>query len=174
MKDVTAPLREEHRTLLPHVEQLRTAAEGVDTLPVEQVREQVDEALRFLQHHLLPHAQAEEAALYPAVEDVMEAPGATATMSRDHVEVLRLVDELAAVRAGLTGTVLDRTQVQALQRLLYGLLAVVVLHFAKEEEVYLPLLDAGMSPMRAHQMFERMERAASQAAGTAADAHAHA
>ena len=35
---VTDPLREEHRSLLPHVEQLRTAGEAVDRLPAGALR----------------------------------------------------------------------------------------------------------------------------------------
>jgi hypothetical protein len=46
---------------------------------------------------------------------------------------------------------------------LYGLYALVTLHFAKEEELYLPLLDARLSPEAARGMFEAMEEAAKQA-----------
>jgi hypothetical protein len=46
---------------------------------------------------------------------------------------------------------------------LYGLYAVVKLHFAKEEEVYLPILDARLTHEEASRMFEAMEMAAKQA-----------
>ena len=39
------------------------------------VREKLAHALGFLRHHLVPHALAEEDALYPAVEGAMQAPG---------------------------------------------------------------------------------------------------
>jgi iron-sulfur cluster repair protein YtfE (RIC family) len=165
---VTDPLREEHRGLLPHVQQLRAAGEAVDRLPPGALREVLDDALSFLRGHLVPHALAEDAALYPAVEDVMGAPGATATMRRDHVEVVRLVDELAAVRADLAERGPAPAEVHDLQRLLFGLHAVVGLHFAKEEEVYLPLLDAGLPAERAAQVFRDMERVASGAGAAAA------
>ena len=48
----------------------------------------------FSAHHLIPHAQAEDQALYPVVARVMGVPEATATMRRDHVEVGRLTEEL--------------------------------------------------------------------------------
>jgi iron-sulfur cluster repair protein YtfE (RIC family) len=54
-------------------------------------------------------------------------------------------------------------QWRALQRALYGLYAVVRLHFAKEEEVYLPVLDAGLSPEDATEMFRAMHEAAKSA-----------
>jgi iron-sulfur cluster repair protein YtfE (RIC family) len=36
----------------------------------------------------------------------------------------------------------DRADVARLQELLYGLHALITVHFEKEEEIYLPLLDA--------------------------------
>jgi len=55
---------------------------------------------------------------------------------------------------------MSASQEQALRRVLYGLSAVVTVHFAKEEEVYLPILDARLIADEAHQLFEAMERAA--------------
>jgi hypothetical protein len=43
---------------------------------------------------------------------------------------------------------------------LYGLYALVKVHFAKEEEVYLPILEERLSPEEAKEMFEAMENAA--------------
>jgi hypothetical protein len=39
----------------------------------------------------------------------------------------------------------------------------VKVHFAKEEEVYLPLLDSKLTAKEAHAMFEAMEAAAREA-----------
>jgi len=50
---------------------------------------------------------------------------------------------------------------------LYGLYTLVKVHFAKEEEVYLPLLDANLTPDEAIEMFEAMEKAAGEAKATA-------
>ncbi len=93
----------------------------------------------------------------------MGAPEATATMSRDHVEVGRLTKELGSLRSQLVGAGVSASQEKALRRVLYGLSAVVRVHFAKEEEIYLPTLDAGLTPEEAYRMFEAMERAAQEA-----------
>jgi hypothetical protein len=53
--------------LRPHVDHLRTAADAVDTAPLAETRRAVDDAYAFLVDHHLPHALAEEAALYPLV-----------------------------------------------------------------------------------------------------------
>ncbi len=163
MAALTQPLRDEHEELRPHIERLRQAAEAVGPAPTAVLRTLVDEVYGFLVHHLIPHAQAEDAALYPVVARLMGAPEATATMRRDHVEVGRLVEELGSLRDQLTDPTYDQATVEALRRVLYGLYAVVRLHFAKEEEVYLPLLEARLSSEEAHAMFEEMEQAAMQA-----------
>lgn len=97
MTTLTQPLRDEHKELLPHVELLRTVADAIGAAPFASLRRSIDEAYAFLTHRLLPHAQAEERALYPVVGRLMGAPEATATMSRDHVEIGRLIEELGSL-----------------------------------------------------------------------------
>lgn len=164
----TQPLREEHRELFPHVEQLRLAADQVGEDSSEATLRAVDEAHGFLVEHLIPHAQAEEAALYPVVGRAMGAPEATATMRRDHAEIGRLAEELGALRARLATGAVDETLQRALRRVLYGLHALVALHFAKEEEIYLPLLDARLKTTEAAALFQDMEAAAEAAKRRAA------
>jgi iron-sulfur cluster repair protein YtfE (RIC family) len=163
MTTVTQPLREEHKELLPHIENLLTVADSVGNVPAPALRQGVDEAYEFLAHHLIPHAEAEDRALYPVVQNVIGAREATATMSRDHVEVGRLTEELAALRARSSAAALDDAQIKSLRRVLYGLYALVKVHFAKEEEVYLPILDARLAPEDARRMFEAMEASAHEA-----------
>lgn len=162
---VTQPLRAEHKELLPHIEALRVVADSLGDVPLEAVRHGVEDAYASLAQHLIPHAEAEERALYPVVEKLMGASGATATMSRDHVEVGRLTAELAALRTQLAVGTADKVQVKALRRVLYGLYALIKVHFAKEEKIYLPLLDARLTPGAANGVFEAMEGAAKKAKG---------
>lgn len=163
MATVTQPLRDEHRELLPHIELLGKVGDFVGEVPLSSLQKGVDEAYDFLTRHLIPHATAEDEALYPVVGRVMGAPEATATMRRDHVEVGRLVEELGQLRSRLASGTLSDDELKALRRVLYGLFAVVKLHFAKEEEIYLPLLDERLSPAEASRMFAAMEAAAERA-----------
>jgi hemerythrin-like domain-containing protein len=157
MGTLTRPLREEHQALLPQIELLRTVADSTGEMPIDVYRDDLDAVYHFLTHELIPHAQAEERALYPAVENALGVPGTTATMSRDHEEVTLLTRELGVFRDHLIGVRASDAEVKALRRVLYGLYAILKLHFAKEEEVYLPLLDARLTPDEAHQMFEAMQ-----------------
>lgn len=159
---VTAPLRAEHRELIPHVERLRTLADTVGEVPLDTLRHEAEGAYGFLIHHLLPHARAEEQALYPAVARVLGGPQTTATMRRDHAEIGSLARELDVLRAGLAGTALDPALARDLRRVLYGLYALVRVHFAKEEEVYLPLLDQSLTAAEGHAMYAAMERAVAE------------
>lgn len=163
MTQPTQPLRDEHKELYPHIMQLRTTADAIGTVPIASLRQTIDEAYAFLSRQLIPHAQAEERALYPAVGELMGAPEATATMSRDHVEIGRLTEELKTLRPSLEHEGLNVSQEQALRRVLYGLFALVTVHFAKEEEIYLPLLDRRLTPTEARHLFETMEQAAWEA-----------
>ncbi len=160
MTSLTQPLREEHKELLPHIESLKQAGLAVHGTLTQSSFDSIDQAYQFLTKELLPHAHAEEAALYPAVQKALGTPLGTATMSRDHVEVERLTEELAKVRAQLYGNEIGVQLANELKRILYGLYALVKLHFAKEEEVYLPLLDTKLTPPEAEEMFAAMEKAA--------------
>ena len=158
MNTLTQPLRDEHRELLPHIENILKVAESLPEAPLEEIRQGVNEVYEFLAYHLIPHAQAEDAALYPAIQKAMGSPEATRTMSRDHVEVGRYVDGLAELQNDLSPR-----NFKALQRVLYGVYALVKVHFAKEEEVYLPILEEKLSSEEAREMFEAMEQAAGRA-----------
>ena len=163
MVTLTQTLREEHTELMPHIEMLRSVADAIGTMPMDTLRQRVYDVYMFLEHHLIPHAQAEEWALYPTVGRLMSAPAATATMSRDHVEIGRLTEELASLKMQISGKSVSESQEKDLRRVLYGLYAIIKLHLAKEEEIYLPLLDARLTPDEAQEMFDAMETAAKEA-----------
>ncbi len=163
MNSLTEPLRAEHADLWPHIESLRAAADAIGGEPPLAVQAKVQQAYDFLRRHLIPHAEAEDEALYPAVQKAMGAPGATATMSRDHVEVGALTAQLAAALAKIEPGQISGDVARELRRTLYGLYALVHVHFAKEEEIYLPLLDKALSASEAKVMFADMEAAAGRA-----------
>ena len=163
MNTLTQPLRDEHKELFPSVDRIRFVAETIGEMPVSDIRRGVEEVYDFLADHLKPHAEAEDAALYPVVQRLLGSPDATKTMSRDHVEVGRYIEELATLKNGLTGDALTSEQVAALRRVLFGVYALLKVHFAKEEEVYLPILEQRLTPESAQEMFEQMEAAAYRA-----------
>ena len=163
MAALNQPLRDQHRELISRIEILRTVADSIGSAPVESVRQGVGEAYTFLMYQLIPHAQAEEQVLYPMVGKLLRRLEATTTMTRDHLEVLRLTEELEALRLHLFYTPLSEADEKALRRILYGLYAIIKLHLVKEEEIYLSFLEARLLPDEAHRMLEVMERAVNEA-----------
>jgi len=159
MSVMTDPLRVEHHALMSHMDNLRLVADRVGDVDSADTLAGVEDVYEFLVRHLLPHARAEDEVLYPAVDEIIGA-GATATMSRDHVEIARLVERLGELRSVLREGTATPAVSRDLLRVLYGLHTLVLLHFAKEEECYLPLLDAGLDPASADGLFRRMSEAA--------------
>jgi iron-sulfur cluster repair protein YtfE (RIC family) len=163
VSDITEALREEHQALLPQIDELRAFADRLDEMPQHDVRHDLDGVYQFLTQHLIPHAAAEEDRLYPAVAKILGSPQATATMSRDHVEVSRLTEQLGWLRS--EANIFDVEQMKNLRRVLYGLHALLRVHFAKEEEIYLPLLENHLSDGEAHRLLHKMAQSAQHAHG---------
>ena len=156
---VTQPIRDEHAQLLPELARIRALADELDELDPVVVTKELYEVVAFLRDELIPHAVAEDAVLYPAVARLLGAPDATATMGRDHTEGVRYVDELHDLLP-VCDQLHDRPAIaRTARRLLYGLDAVLRLHFAKEEELYLPLLDAGLDEVDADELYLRLAHA---------------
>jgi len=153
----TEPLRAEHRQLLPHLRALDTAADEIDQWDRDELVHVLGEIVGFLRKHLVPHATAEEQVLYPAVEEAMGAPRATDTMRADHSEIVTRIDRLADTAADAAeGPWPDRDLARDLSHQLVGLAAVLLLHFRKEEDVLLPVLDRTLNPTDASTLFARM------------------
>ncbi|GAA3434930.1 heavy metal translocating P-type ATPase [Kutzneria kofuensis] len=127
---------DEHELLVPVRAAVRAAADSLSDGATEHADAETRRAYRLLVDHLLPHERAEEHELYPAVGEILGSSESTTTMSRGHAEIERLVRRLARhlsegpVRPG---------QVDDLRATLYGLDAVLTLHFAQEEQGYFSL-----------------------------------
>ena len=155
---VTEPLRATHTGLLPHIEELRSAAELVGDADWATLRAAVDRNVAFLEAHLLPHIATEDLVIYPTVDRVVGSP-ATATMRREHGEITALVTELRGVAALLAKAPLDDRQSRGLRRILYGLYTLVKVHVGNEENVLLSLLDERLTPAEAAALFGSLHRA---------------
>ena len=156
MADLPHYLIDEHKELLPHIEELRIVADSVGDFPPRLLLRGVDKLYDILINQLIPHAQAEEETLYPAVAKILGTPQATATMSRDHAEVSELTGRLRVLRPQICTSGFDADKTKELRRLLYGLYTLLKLHFAKEEELYLPMLDTSLGEIEAHELFHKL------------------
>ncbi|HET9917670.1 MAG TPA: hemerythrin domain-containing protein [Candidatus Binatia bacterium] len=156
MAEVTQALREEHQFLHRQIARLLVVADSVGDLSPNQLQRGIDEVYDFLAHRLIPYAEAEEEVLYPALCKALGTPQATITMSRDHVEISRRTEELRILRGRIQEADFDLFGVKELRRTLYGLHSILTLHLAKEEEIYLPILDNSLNDAEAHQLCHRI------------------
>lgn len=158
MSDLTEALAAEHRDYQPKIDELRRLADDCDEERPGALIDDLDRALHFLERDLLPHAAAEDAVLYPAVARLLGSPAATDTMRRDHEEIRHLVTVLRRHRQEFESGVLPAAW-REIRGVLYGLHAVVTLHVAKEEELYLPLVERSLDDDEAHALLEQMHHA---------------
>ncbi|HKQ60407.1 MAG TPA: heavy metal translocating P-type ATPase [Candidatus Polarisedimenticolaceae bacterium] len=133
--------RQEHRELWPQVKRIRQVADRLDTLSPARARDELQQLHRFLEERLLPHERHEDAEVYPVVAQLIGGDDPTATMSRAHLEIAHLVRVFGRLLLDLPPDRLDPEDLQELRRVLYGLYAVLRLHFAQEEESYLALME---------------------------------
>lgn len=139
--DATEKLRHDHRDLLPQVLTLRQTADRLDTLPPDQAKTQLEAVRHFLVDVLLPHELEEDKNVYPLIAKMMGGKDPTAIMSRAHLEISHLTRLYSQMVDNLEPTGPKPEDFRDLRRTLYGLHALLVLHFAQEDEHYLALID---------------------------------
>jgi hypothetical protein len=133
--------RAEHRELVGLLDRVRAVADRIGRLPPPMALAEVTAVHRFLVERLLPHEEAEDKLLYPLVAELLGGEDPTAPMSRAHAEIAHLTRLLGGVLADLGPAGPEAEDLTDLRRILYGLHAILRLHFAQEEEAYLSLLD---------------------------------
>jgi iron-sulfur cluster repair protein YtfE (RIC family) len=131
----------EHEVLRPDLDRLRAAADHIGAVPPDEALTEVRAVYRFLDDELLPHELAEDEALYPAVAKVLGGRDPTAAMSRTHVEISHHVRRLGRLLDEIPADGPDDDDLSEMRRILYGLHAILRLHFAQEDEGYLSLAE---------------------------------
>ena len=136
-------VHEQHHHLLAGIQRLLDAADaldhGGDLLPDE-----VHEAYAFVSGELHPHLRVEVDRLYPLVEARLGS-WAVRPMRRQLAEVDRLIDRLGRLRAEATGGV-SATLRRNVRQVLHALHAILALHLASEEELFVPALEGELAP----------------------------
>ncbi|HLF56878.1 MAG TPA: heavy metal translocating P-type ATPase, partial [Thermoanaerobaculia bacterium] len=135
-------VRAEHAVLRPEVERLRTIADRLGELPAAAAHAELVTLRAFLERELLPHQEREDATVYPLLAARIGGEDPIAPMTRAHLEIAHGVRQLGRLLDELPAGELEPEDLRDLRRILYGLHAVLRLHFAQEEEHYLPVLAA--------------------------------
>ncbi|MBO0893274.1 MAG: cadmium-translocating P-type ATPase [Acidimicrobiales bacterium] len=138
--------REEHRHVRADLERVRQAADSLGRGSPSRAMTQLREVHDLLVAQVVPHEQAEEKLLYPAVDRALGGTHPTGPMSRAHVEIAHQTRRLGQLLDDIGPGEPDEQDIVELRRLLYGLHAVLGLHTTQEEESYLSLGEEGSVP----------------------------
>jgi soluble P-type ATPase len=128
--------RDEHREFTPHLQRIRTVADRLETYSMDELMAELDRIRWFLLERLVQHEQEEEAAVYPVVAELLGGEDPTGSMERAHMEIAHLARVFEHLLSDLPPEGPGPEDLIDFRRVLYGLLAILRLHFAQEEEAY--------------------------------------
>ena len=140
----SALFRSEHRTLLAGVDDVKAVADRLEWASAVDARRDLEDIRRFLIDRLLPHEKTEERQLFPRLAFVSDGRDPTEPLIGAHREIERMVALLDRIVTNLPADGPGPGDRLELRRLLYGLHAILRLHFAQEEELYMGLDDGSV------------------------------
>ncbi len=128
-----------HTGLHGEIERLRRTADRLDQLEPAAALAEVREINAFLAGPLLDHERFEDQTVYPSVASAAGDDDATAPLSRTHREIFHLIGLFSRQVDELEAGGPDDGDQRDLRRVLYSLHAILGLHMAQEEELYVGL-----------------------------------
>jgi heavy metal translocating P-type ATPase len=138
---LTKRFHDEHEVIRADIEEVRAAAEALDSAEASAAMARVRRVSLLLVTEVGPHEEAEQRMLYPALDRLFGGTDVTATTSRAHAEIAHQIRRLSQLLDDIGTAVPDEADLAELRGLLYGLHAILRLHTAQEEESYLSLGD---------------------------------
>jgi heavy metal translocating P-type ATPase len=135
-KGVAQGLASAHRSLRPHIGELAGLAARLDSLPPADARAQLERLRDMLEKELLPHEREEQRTAYPLLGKMLKEEDPTGPLIQTHHEIHRLTRLFGRLVAQLPAEGPRPEDFRDLRRALYGLHAILTLHFAQEEELY--------------------------------------
>jgi hypothetical protein len=134
-----------HAELLPLLDEIRLVADQLDSLGATAVA-RLRQVTGIVRRDLVGHERTDERDVYPAVAAYLGGDDPLASMSRTHREIFHLTAMLERLVDDIGDADLTETDRAEARRILYGLDAVLRLHFAQEEELY-SALTSGEEPL---------------------------
>lgn len=133
MSEQSESLRSIDRRLEGKAELLCEAARRLPALSLEEREGVRAEVLDFLRHEICDHLLADERVLYPRLATRLGDPLAPAPLLYAHRAIRWWTEEIATA---------DAADADELQRLLYGVNALIRVHLSREEDLYAEAVDA--------------------------------
>ncbi len=139
--EISIRLHNEHRELAPSLARIRALADGLGSMPPARARDELQQIRSFLTGTLIPHEEDEDREIFPLVATAMGNDDATSSLHRTHTEIFHLIRFMDRLVAEVPEEGPGPEDLNDLRRVLYGLDAILRLHMAQEEELYLALGD---------------------------------
>jgi iron-sulfur cluster repair protein YtfE (RIC family) len=139
--DLSARLRREHRDLAPSLARIRPLADRLGTMPPDEAHVELQRMRTFLVETLIPHEEAEDRDVFPMLAQAVGNDDVTAALHRTHSEIFHLIRFTDRLVSEVPPEGPGPEELTDLRRVLYGLDAILRLHMAQEEELYLALGD---------------------------------
>ena len=134
--DVADRFRQEHREFAPELQRIRSVADRLEQMSGPEAIRELETVRVFIAERLPRHEEEEEAAVYPIVASLMGGEDPMSSMSRAHIEISHLGRIFQQLLDDLPPEGPSPDDLLDLRRVLYGLHAILRLHFAQEEEAY--------------------------------------
>ncbi len=134
--DVADRFRREHREFAPELQRIRSVADRLERMSGDEAIRELETVRVFIAERLPRHEEEEEAAVYPVVAKLMGGEDPMSSMARAHVEISHLGRIFQQLLDDLPPEGPSPDDLLDLRRVLYGLHAILRLHFAQEEEAY--------------------------------------
>jgi heavy metal translocating P-type ATPase len=125
-----------HQALRPRVSELAALAARLDAIPAKDARAQLEQMRDVLEKELLPHEREEQQTAYPLLGKILKEEDPTGPLIQTHHEIQRLTRLFGRLVAQLPAEGPRPEDLRDLRRTLYGLHAILTLHFAQEEDLY--------------------------------------
>ncbi|MGH2597076.1 MAG: heavy metal translocating P-type ATPase [Actinomycetota bacterium] len=134
--DVGERFRAEHQEFAPEIQRIRTTADRLEEMSPEETKRELEAVRHFILVRLPEHEEEEESIVYPVVAQAMGGEDPLSSMARAHLEISHLGRIYEQLVRDLPDEGPSPDDLMDLRRLLYGLYAILRLHFAQEEEAY--------------------------------------
>jgi heavy metal translocating P-type ATPase len=128
--------QDEHRLLRPRLVEMASLATRLDTLAPQDAQAQLERVREFLLHDILPHEHHEQSVAYPHLAVLFKSEDPTGPLIQTHHEIARLARLYCRLVTQVPQEGPGAEELRALRRALYGLDAILQLHFSQEEELY--------------------------------------
>jgi heavy metal translocating P-type ATPase len=125
-----------HRVLRPKFGELAVLAIHLDELPADEARTRLEQMQRMLENELLPHEEEEQRTAYPLIENLLPGEDPTGPLIQTHYEIRRLSRLYGRLVSQLSPSGPAKEDLRDIRRVLFGLHAILTLHFAQEDDLY--------------------------------------